>query len=430
MDTASIHEAISAIQERACDAIGWTIYDVRDHHLAEQERVRNYLADKPDFLRPRHEVLEADSTLAYIEYDLPSRFDTIVPKLPYQHPYHYTFLCDYVRYFNSKLGRPGDASLIIATAPTGRFNAIAVQGKDENGIIIEDGLLNVANSFAANVSLLLYNRLNTSQYQPLLVHEIRDAITKRPDIIQSLTGIIWDYVVDGYSVLTNTASPSYKDDFSVRHILFQGFLFFVIEHERFHIALWKKDPASNNSILSKAVNQDLWDFYTAHLAQHLPAEGLTKEEFNTICLVQTEEMFADIFGLAEVMNLGTLENDYEPSLDGALLFFLIAELIQFLLYRLDDSIFADHLYTQSATVLSLTSIVQRQTHPYTTVRKSSLLSYAKSTFPAYHDSIETCMQKVDCISEKIREQIDLRLSQMEASPAPHPKWIAGKALMQ
>lgn len=428
-NTITIREAITLIQEEAFAASGMTWYDVQAFYRSEKKRIGRFAANNPNYLRSREEIMKRDPSLGYIELDLPKRFDRPAPGLPYQHPYLYPWFEDILRYYNEKLEQSQSPlpRLIIATAPTGRFNAIALPGKEESGILIEDGLMNVANNYANELAFLFYEQVSEGRYQEREIEALKSYTATQEEVLIYLADVIWQYIIDGYSFLPGPIGATSQEDFSIRHILSQEFILFVLKHESFHIEWWRSNQLPARKLLNDRC-KPLWDFYSIHLAEAFP-EKLSREEFERIYYAQQEELLADFFAFSAVMKLGKKENTYTAAVKGGLLFFLIAELIQHLLFRLEDPDFIEKLHTLDGTILSLTAILARESHPYAFLRKCNILHMVKQVYPQEFDSIAREAAKMDLISEKIRELLDQKVTTATVKPFPHPKWAFGKSAM-
>ena len=426
-DTIQIKEAITLIQEQAFAASGMTIYDVEAFYRSERQRIADFHKSRPDYLRSREELLEKDPSLDYMELDLARRFDTPVPGLPYQHPYLYAWLQDMLQYGGEKLGwsREVLSSFIIATAPTGRFNAIAIPGQEGGGMLIEDGLFNVSNRFSNELAYLLYDKLEDGRFIELHADELGIRLDDSQDILEYLADVIWEYIVGGYSTLPGPIGDTSEEDFSIRHILSQELFYFVIEHERFHLQWWRHGQLPGKQHMQQRCDQ-VWDFYVRHLMSVLP-EALSPEAFRRIYFAQQEELLADFFAFSTIMKLGKNERTFSAAVKGGLLFFLMAGLIEHLLFQLEDPGFTGRLYTLDGMTLSLTAIVTRRSHPYAWLRQQHLMRLIGETYPQDLQAIQTEGAKLDVIGERIRSILDQRLASSPTKPAAHPKWKFGQS---
>lgn len=427
-NTLTLKEAITLIQEEAFAASGMTLYDVQAFYRAEKQRISRFVQDTPGYLLSQEEILNKDPSLTYIELDLPKRFDTVVPGLPYQHPYLYPWFEDILRYYNEKTGNASPfPSLIIATAPTGRFNAIALPGSEESGILIEDGLMHVANNFANEISSLLYEKIDGRRFQKRTPEVLRDLIAADDSTLPYLAQVIWQYVIEGYSFLPGPIGKTSAEDFSIRHILSTDFIVFVLKHESFHINWWRNQQTAGKDLL-KGRHQYLWDLYCTHFVQALP-DPLSATEFEQIYYAHQEELLADFFAFSAVMQLGKKENTYTASVKGAWLFFLIAELIQHLLFRLEDPTFPENLATYDGGILSLTAILSRESHPYAFLRKKNILTMVKQVYPQEYEAIAAESATMDLLTQQIKSILDDKVATATDRPFPHPKWAYGKSAM-
>ncbi|ACU63476.1 hypothetical protein [Chitinophaga pinensis] len=425
-NTITTREAITLLQEEAFAASGMTYYDVQSFYKREQERIRQFNVDNPGYLRSEEELLARDPSLHYLETDLSKRFVDDVPGLPYQHPYLYTWLQDTVRYCNEKTGRTqkGLSNIILATAPTGLFNAIALPGETESGIILEDGLLNVASHYANELAFLFYEKLEDGRYCELEGDELKQHIEANKETLDYLAEVIWQYIIEGYSTLPGPVGATSEEDFSIRHVLRQDFILFVLEHECFHIDWWHSNGVHGKHPFDKRYEQ-MWQFYERHLASVLPDnDKLTYDQFERIYYAQQEELLADFAAFQVVMMMGEKQRTFTASVKGALLFFVMAELIQHLLFLLNDPDFVDKLATYDGSVLALTAIAAKESHPYAFLRKASLLNLIRQSHPLYLQSVENESAKMDFIIESVKKLLDEKVATATTPPIPHAKWSA------
>lgn len=430
VDTASLDETISYIQEQAFKASGYhALYNVKKFFQAEKQRLIKNLEGKPHFLRDRDSVLNEDSSLHYVEFDLPKRFDVELPGLPYQHPYLYTWLSDSYRYYTERL-EPGllyRKSLKICSAPTGRFNALAIPGVLEAGILVEDGLLNILQSFSNNLAYLLYAKTADGKYLSLSLEDIRKNAGADNDIMDALADAIMGYVIDGYSRRPPVIGDTYDKDFAIRHVLSMSLLCFVFEHELYHLKVWDSINPGVSNVLVDDRYRKVWSFFQSNVAAHLPV-AITEPTFRKLYYTHVEEIYADYFAFAAGIRFGEQDNTVAPSADGMLAFFLIAGLIQHVLIKLDDPGFLQNLYSFGDLSLSLTAIVMRESHPYAVLRQREVMQALEkdSAYPVVQ--AEAC--KIAFIEEQLRKLIDKRIEQSARIISPHPKWQFGRSMQE
>lgn len=425
-----VDAVITAIQRDAFAALGMDEVAVLAFFEQEKQRVTAYLSDKPDFLRPDADILAEDPSLTYIETDLPERFNHPV-LTPLQHPYLYSWLRDCWRYHCEKIyGKPHilDKDLILATAPTGRFNAMALAGSDRHGILLEDGLLNVVTGLSNLLSVCLYERIDERRYLERNMDEIQMYARNNPQTVDDMARIIRRYVIDGYSVQPEAVGGSYRDDFSIRHVVSGACWSFIFEHEVFHLKTSDGvAPQANKEQLESRYRQ-IWETFDAHLNPLLPVR-LDEATFRQRYLAHQEELFADYFATLAVASLGRNEQTLAPSLLGVLLFFLAAESTEYLIAELTDPGSARTLRHCDGLTLSLTAIVTDESHPYAFARREGLVSGISTNAPETGAELRVQNEKISFIAGLIRDALDAGLSdESEARPEPHAKWRFGKKM--
>ena len=426
----NLRKIISQIQKDAYAGIGLNEQQLRDYFHREKLRLQQFLEDKPDYLRTREEILEEDPSLDYIELDLVSRFDTEVPT-PYQHPYFYSWLVDsWIYHCEKAYGRREifQKEVLLVSAPTGRFNAMALVGKNEDGILIEDGLWNLLIGAANQLAFLLFERAGENQYRERNLVDLQGFVEANPQFLQNLADIIHSYVVEGYSLQPPPIGDSYRDDFAIRHVLTSACWSFIFEHELFHlrVASGEQFPLDRGFLEQRFVQ--IWTYFKDHLSPHLPVE-VPKEVFKKRYLAHQEEIFADFFGLAAVIKLGRKDGTLAASLLGVQLFFFTAELTEFLLFRLTEKGSIEELYAAGDLTNALTAIVMGESHPYAFSRRAGLADGIKTNFPDIYELLLQESEKMTFLLDCSKEILNKRIDSASALPVPHSKWSFGKALI-
>ena len=127
--------------------------------------------------------------------------------------------------------------LILATAPTGRFNALAIEGNGQMGILLEDGLLYFAREITKLLGDILYTRDNGDLRIVDVGPSLDDRIIEKSGSIDRLLDATLSYLVDGYIRLPEPDSTDLdeEEESAVHAVIFQAFIVFVIEHELHHL---------------------------------------------------------------------------------------------------------------------------------------------------------------------------------------------------
>lgn len=425
----SAKEAIAIIQKDAFEAIGMNFKDIQTFFKSEKQRVANYIQDKPNYLRSREEILLEDNSLTYVELDLVKRFDIPVPTV-YQHPYLFSWLKDSWRYHAESLyGRKEirEKHTILATAPTGKFNAMALSGEIEDGILLEDGLINVMTGVSNLVSFLLFERLSNRQYSERNLEELKHYSVNNYSVLEKIAVIIYDYLIEGYSSQPPPLSDDYREDFSIRHVLSNSCLSFIFEHELFHLREAEQENLPINREILEKRYQEIWKFFTKKLSNHLPVT-ISEQQFRLLYFQHQEELFADYFAFEAILKLGIKDKTLVASIQGAFLFFIIAELIEFLLKMLTDKGAMPNLYQSDGLTVALTAIIMEESHPYAFARREGLISGLSSNKPQYANLVKSQAEKISFIIKEVRKLLKQKVNAVQVLPKPHPKWQFGNRM--
>lgn len=423
----AIRQLISHIQQEAYAAIGMDTAAVKAFFESERARVARYLEDKPAYLRPKDDILAEDPSLDYIELDLVKRFDHPTPTT-FEHPYLYSWLTDTWRYHCEKLyGRTQalESAVVLATAPTGRFNALALAGSSTHGILFENGLLHVLSGISNHLAYLLYVPTDDGRYQQKNSDELQAYATEHHHLLESIARIIQQYVIEGYSRQPGPIGDSYQEDFAIRHVLTSACWSFIFEHELFHLRHAAGSAPTIDQDFLEQRYQQVWQFFRDQLLPHLPVE-MTADTFKKRYLNHQEELFADYFGLEAVVKIAREESTLSAALNGVLLFFLAAELTEFLLFELREPGAIQQIVEADGFNVSITAIVTEESHPYAFARRAGLVSGAKSNMPAIGEMLGRQATDVQWISEQVKAILQKGLEGQDPLPVPHPKWTRSK----
>lgn len=423
----AMRQLISRIQQEAFAAVGMAAKDVTSFFQQERERVQRYLQDKPEYLRPEEEILAEDPSLTYIELDLSKRFDRPSPT-PFQHPYLYSWLADSWRYHCENLygsEHAMDKEILLATAPTGRFNAMALAGSQAHGILLEDGLLHVLTTICNQVAYLLYIRNEQGKYLARDPAELQTYAAEHPGLLETIQQTIYQYITAGYSRMPEAIGDAYHQDHAIRHVLSSACWSFVFEHELFHLRYSDgKGPALDQNLLDLRYQQ-VWTIFQTQLLPHLPVK-LDEASFRQRYLAHQEELFADFFALQAVLPAAQRQGTLIAVLSGIFAFYLTAELSEYLLFELREPGAIHQLQVADGLNVSLTAIITGESHPYAFARRAALISGTKDRHPALAGLLHQQAVQLDWLGCRIKDLLDEQLAQQDPRPAPHQKWSSGK----
>lgn len=317
--TPTLEERISQIQLTAYAHVGLGPADIAHRFAAIQAQTRSYRREYPEFLS--HLEADALGQTTDDEPHLPSN----AGRLPYQDPLIHAWLLGVWRYHTKRVydaDAPVVDSLLLASASSGRFNALA--NSDEAGrhaILIEDGLLHFARQFADLVSPLLYTFEDERLHYVTMGNDLAQMLAEKADTIDQLLDITLQYVTSGY-----VQTPSYSADDPIHpasRAMFHGLISFVIEHELHHLLARPsgKHVAAN---IDESFNA-LWRKFEADVLPHV-SSPVDKPEVRQMFEDHQEEILADFRAINLVFEQARVDQSVWPTMDGVMMFFHIAEL--------------------------------------------------------------------------------------------------------
>lgn len=365
--TATARETIAYIQHQALTHAGIAPQDLIAHYRRTQGNIAKLAVEYADrSLEPEDPDLQQYADVSKLRRQVPT---------PFQDPYVYAWLKDFWRQHTHSLFGPDQAypvDFIMASAPTGRFNALAVPASDKAAIIVEDGLVFFARKAAGIIAKVLYEHKEGSRYVTRDVHPSGGVGTLEHTAITALSELVLDYLLTGYTPLAE-AELTTEGDFAVRHLIFLGFMSFVFEHEVYHIREFSGlDKITHTRAATvKHRFEALWQFVEKAF-QNETRVTFDRASCERLFNAHSEEYFADLSGFVSVISLGNTNNTLLPSIDGALMFFFLADAIDHARRTILDKEAYDAMEGMSEVALILNGLVLEETHPYPTLRLKSL----------------------------------------------------------
>jgi hypothetical protein len=393
---ASVLEAVATLQRRAYADVGLNPGALSEHFAELRARMVRFQDDNPNYLGSRDEIVEKDPDLAFVEFDFGRRFDVLTPT-PFQNPWSFAVLSDYWEYHRRKLYSQEHWPLILATAPTRNYNARAIAGSNEYAVLIEDGLLHLARRICQRLAPLLYDQVETG-FLP------RTAVVEGPPqderAIDEIAESIISYVRDE-SIVPPPPVIDAVADFGIRHVIFGGFLAFVLEHELYHL---RKRRVGDDEDEFKRVFAPVWQFFDTKLRGYLPNIP-TEEELSLLFRAHREELWADAIAVSRVMLLGKIEGPVGPSLSGALLFHYLAEAIRNAELLSDDPDALTAEASASEEVLAAQALYLKESHPYPQSRRASVYAILTKTAPHYKPYLDSETNRLEPIFEQVGKRV-------------------------
>ncbi|PIB95211.1 MULTISPECIES: hypothetical protein [unclassified Caulobacter] len=279
---------------------------------------------------------------------------------------HLPFQSDYVR------------DVILATAPTGDFNAMAVPLGDRGAIVVEEGLVRLARRLCALVTpLLFFERDGAILVRTKQQVEAFVAADEGPcfDIAQ----LFIDYITQGE---VDFPSPRLAGSSLVERYadtLFQSFIAFVLWHEALHLEVGCGNPTAVNH---ESVERDA-ERMAAALAEACLRAGLTldPERLRQTYRHQREESDADAYAMIRVAVYGSRTNSLPGNVTGAGAFLLALDTVHRMLTQIvSPELFAREQASDLAQ-LKAAAFLGGRDHPHPRVRRAEVIGLISALDP-------------------------------------------------
>lgn len=419
-DWASVEERIAQIQLNAFENMGLYPPDIIHAFAKRRKEIERFAEARHGYLGSR--IPQTPEWDHYIERNLRKRLNLPTPT-PYQDPYLYSWLSDVWGYHRARLyaEEAFSSNLVLATAPTGRFNAVAIPGVDKNGILIEDGLLHFAREFTKLSSEVLYFRPGDKfeVVEPGTTLEHR--IAERQSQIDSIINLTLGYLVDGYII---PPESNYLDQNEVRNdeiyeVIFNGFVVFVLEHELHHLIA---APQGLHVLPSIEISFDaMWKIFEQDVIPHLSTE-VDQEVIRSLHAQHQEEILADYRAMNRLLALGRIDHLVWPLLDGGMLFFHMAELIRWMTLKIEDP---ERLILEQkidGRWQSISAILYQESHPYPLVRRSGVIARTKAHNAPYGELLIEREKRLIQLFNAIRLRFNQRYQDLPLPQKINRKW--------
>lgn len=350
LDTSSIRERISRMQLAAYSNMGVTVDEISARFEASYQASAVITQEFPDYLSSSVKQPHG---------------------LPYQDPLLHSWITAVWNYHYPRVyprNDPIGSSLILASAPTGQINALALSDSNEQAIMIEDGLLHFTRQFADLISPLLYTYTSDQLHYVTLDAELDVMIDGQPKLIDNLLDLALDYLSLGY-----VQSSGYQLNAPIHPAsgpIFHGFISFVIEHELHHLLA----RPSGKHILSNIDEsfENLWKLFESEVIPNV-SSPVSRTEVRQIFEDHEEELLADWRAISLVFKQARADQSVFPTMDGVIMFFHVAELIRWLRLSVEDIERRDLESKLDGEWLSISAILYGDTHPVPYARRAGTL---------------------------------------------------------
>lgn len=420
-EQASIIELVEHIQYTAYLASGVDPATLPALHREQARRLKKFQETNPTYLPSKQEILAGDARLTFLELDLSERARRETPTR-YQDPLLYAWLADSWEHHRLKLyknedirGRP----LVLATAPTGEFNAIAIPSHDGYAILLEEGLVNFARKMCKLVAPVLYRRRG-DVYERTSVEHVVAACFEDRDRIDEISSTIIEYVVHGSIPSPTPASPVFDPAGDISNVIFSGFVSFVFEHELHHIVRHASDAASEPAPDGEADFVTLWRELEEKVLPHLsdpPSEQTVRRRF----FDHREELHADMRAMNRLVLIGRMDKTEWATIDGGALFFHLIDSFREAFYLCVQPEVVESQKSMGGRQLSITALLTGASHPYPLVRRSGVLAHARKNSPSYGELMIQEDHRMALLFRTVRARIAALLA-LSPPVAVHPKW--------
>ncbi len=417
----TVEERIAQIQLNAYANLGYSPMEISAYFKSVRERIESFADKRPNYLSQNFSTPSGDNP---IERDLKARFHSI-PTMPFQEPFIHSWLTDVWHYHRVRVYKneaPAVSNLVLGTAPTGGFNALAIHDQSKNGILIEDGLLYFCRQFCSLISRLLY-RQNKGRMEFVNVGDELDAqISANHSIIESLIDTTVDYLVDGFLVPPNP-HPLDQDDKDSEvvggDLMFNGLMTFVIEHELHHLLARPEGKHLLSNV--KESFEDLWKIFEKDVIPQV-SSTVEKEEVRQIFEDHQEEIYGDYRAVKMVLAQARIDRSIWPTLDGPMVFFHVTELFRWVLLVTTDPERLKLEAQLDGVWLSIAAILHDESHPYPLVRRAGVLEFFKRVDEPFYGILLERDERFIQVFNTIRQSLLRRVKDGAMPKQVSAKW--------
>ena len=416
---AGVREKIHIIQERAYLRAGIPPEAVPSLYQRRRQQLEQFEGQHENYVLGGLPLDEIDVAQDYLKSSLSQRYDRQPPTL-LQDPFAFSWLQDTWRYYSEKFydDETLDRQLVFATAPTGNFNAQAIVSTDQVGIILDDGLPNLGRFASKILGDILYNRKSDRTFELVPFSDVMTNLKEAPEPLIDLAQAILDYIVDGETPRNAAVVDNQRS--SISNSIFFSFICFVIEHELHHVAV--RRGAGNRERIEHAFA--LVENKIEALAREECAISIDDQmPFQRVFANHNEELEADIRGVNLVLVRARAEGTTWPSLDGALMFFHLADAIRTTLLTLLDR---DRLKREEqfdGERLTLDAIIRLESHPYPRLRRAGAIHSLTTSSPQYGQLLLEADKRLDFIFKSVSDLIVASIPEYAKSTDVHSRWL-------
>lgn len=417
---ASVEERIAQIQLNAFANLGLSPPDILQDFAIKRQEIERFAEARPGYFGSR--VPQTPEWDHYIERNLRKRLNVPTPT-PYQDPYLYSWLSDVWGYHRARLYAEDafSSDLVLATAPTGRFNALAISGPDKNGILLEDGLLNFSREFTKVSSEILYFKTGRDYQVVDPGPDLENRIIEHQVRVDQLIDMTLAYLVDGY-VSPPTPTALDQDEIpegEIYNAIFHGFVVFVLEHELHHLIA---APQGLHVLPGIDISFDaMWEIFETDVIPHLGTE-VDQDIIRSLHAQHQEEILADYRAMNRLLALGRIDHMVWPLLDGGMLFFHMAELIRWMTLKIEDP---DRLMLEQKVDgrwQSISAILYQESHPYPLLRRSGVIARTRAHNAPYAELLVEREKRLIQLFNAIRKSFNDRFLNQPMPECVNRKW--------
>lgn len=411
-----VREQIHILQEQAFRSAGISPNDVPDLFASRKARIEWFEAQHGNYVLGGLDPKKVDTAQEYLKSSLSQRYERDTPT-PLQDPFVYSWLQDTWRHYSTNYYQDDalDRQLVLATAPTGDFNAKAISGEKEIGIVLDDGLPNLGRYASKQLGQILYKRQTETSFGLRDFSEMTDHLQRDPEPLLDLAQAILDYITDGAPPRTSAIVDN--DRSSISNSIFFSFICFVIEHELHHISVRRSqiDGARIDDAFEAAMPK------LVTLLDHKSKQDAARMEqtFRN----HNEEIEADVRGLNLVLVRARSEGTTWPSLDGSLMFFYLADSIRHTLLLFTDRQQLVREQGLDGDMLTLEAIARLESHPYPLVRRAGAIETIRRASAPYGALLLEADKRLDFIFKSIKDLILRSVPETAGIDDVHARWL-------
>ncbi len=421
-ETPSLEERIAQIQLNAYSNLGLSPPEIGEYFKTIQQQIEKFVLDQPDYLS---KAFNSDLHSNEIELDLNRRLTRDVPT-PFQEPFIHSWLEDIWHYHRARVYQTDsehNRDLVLATAPTGRFNAIAIPDNGRNGILIEEGLLYLSRLYSSLLAELLYEEKSSKLSYIESGDELQSHLENNYEIVERIVDSTLDYLTNGKINFTTSPlmgmNPSQAE--SAANSMFCGMVSFVIEHELHHLLARPEGKHVTSNVTESFEN--LWKIFTTDIIPFVETT-IEKSEVKQLFESHQEEILADHRAINLVFTQAQKDKKIWPKMDGPMMFFHLIDFFRWGLLKISNPERLEQEAKLDGKWLSISALLHGESHPYPLVRRAGVLSVVNQRNKLFGEILVSREKRFIQIFNFAKQLYDQKTLPQNSTFSPSKKWSA------